>query len=123
MRRGTRKLTVGFAEDATGCDARVLGELLARTAGAELLAFRLQSKRTRAPTAGPFEDELAAARLADDPGVLAVGFDASPESHMALEQAKDIATAAGATLRVIAVISTSPCPAVVVPRRALATDR
>jgi hypothetical protein len=102
MRWGTRKLTVGFA-DATGCDARVLGELLARTAGAELLASRLPSKRSRAPTAGPFEDELAAAPLADDPGVLAVRFDASP-------------------LRVIAVISTSRCPVVVVPRRALATD-
>jgi len=41
--------------------------------------------------------------LADDLRVLAVGFDASPEGEAALTLAAELATAAGATLRVVAV--------------------
>lgn len=36
--------------------------------------------------------------------VIGVGFDGSPESHVALDQAAELARAAGATLRVIAVV-------------------
>jgi nucleotide-binding universal stress UspA family protein len=185
MRTWTRKIAVGYAEGAAGRDALILGEVLARTVGAELLAVRVQSKRTEpatvealerevaaalagspvsflalAPTEGPPSSALlelagvdaaiglivlgsshragigrvmpggtaqrllagapcsiavaprgyaeksparAAGPLAEDLRVLGVGFDGSPEGYVALELARGLAAAAGATLRVIAV--------------------
>ena len=66
MRTWTGKIAVGYDGSAPGRDALVLGELLARTAGAELLAVRVQSKHGQPATIEALEGELAAA-LATSP--------------------------------------------------------
>lgn len=66
MRTWTGKVAVGHDGSAAGRDALVLGELLTRTAGAELLAVRVQPKHTQPARIEALEGELAAA-LASSP--------------------------------------------------------
>jgi nucleotide-binding universal stress UspA family protein len=189
--RAWSRVVVGYEASEPGRDALVLGELLARTVGGELLAARVEvdGEHAEAEAKGELSGELSAAlagspvrfrdlatrgrspwhtllelaegdrrvglivlgsthrsgigrvlpggtaerllagaptavavaprgyaasaaadgaRLADDLRVLAVGFDRRPESEAAITLAAEVALAAGATLRVIAVGAHGP---------------